>query len=122
MKALNIILAALFTVSAAVQYNDPDPWLWMAMYLFVAVISGFAAFGRYDRWALRIGLAVCLIWMGTLLPDFINWIKMGAPTITGSMKAEEPHIELTREFLGLVVCGIVLLFHMISYRKLLRQA
>jgi hypothetical protein len=39
-----------------------------------------------------------------LLPDFINWVKMGAPTITGSMKAESPFVELTREFLGLVIC------------------
>jgi len=31
---------------------------------------------------------------------------MGMPNIAGSMQAEEPHIELTREFLGLAVAAL----------------
>jgi hypothetical protein len=30
---------------------------------------------------------------------------MGMPTITATMKAEAPHIELMREFLGFVIIG-----------------
>ena len=117
MKLFNIFLVILFVLFAVVQYNDPDPWAWIALYTFVAVVSGFAASGRYNRYVLLGGLAICLIWMITLVPDFISWIKMGAPTITGSMKAEEPHIELTREFLGLLVCGAALGYHLYASTK-----
>ncbi len=111
MKAANLILTALFALFAFFQFNDADPWGWVAMYGFVAAVSAFAAFGRYNLYIIYLGLAAVLIWMATLLPDFINWINMGMPTITGSMKAEQPHIELTREFLGLLTCGLALGWH-----------
>ena len=57
--------------------------------------------------------------MGMLLPDFIDWIQNGAESITQSMKAEKPHIELTREFLGLLICALALGFH---YRKAPKDA
>ncbi|MCB0568841.1 MAG: transmembrane 220 family protein [Phaeodactylibacter sp.] len=108
MKIFNLFLALLFALFAAVQYNDPDPWRWIIMYGFVAVVSGFAAFGRYHPYLLYIGLGITAIWMASLLPDFIDWVKIGMPTITGSMKAESPHVEMTREFLGLLLCGAVI--------------
>lgn len=103
MKVANILLALLFLLFAYFQYNDPDPWLWIGIYLLVAGICGFAAFGRYNHWltlATLIGLSI--YWL-ILLPDFISWFSEGMPTITGSMKAESPHIELVREFLGLLI-------------------
>ncbi len=108
MKIFNLFLTLLFALFAAVQFNDPDPWGWALMYGFVAAVCGFAAFGRFHAYALYLGLGIALIWMATLLPGFVNWIKMGMPTITGSMKAESPHVELTREFLGLALCILVL--------------
>ena len=111
MKYFNLFLALLFALFAAVQLNDPDPWGWVALYGFVAVVSAFAAFGRYHPYLLYLGLGIVLIWMATLFPDFINWVKMGMPTITGSMKAESPHVELTREFLGLLLCALALGWH-----------
>ena len=53
-----------------------------------------------------------VIWAAALAPEFIGWLRMGAPTIVGSMKAEAPWIEYTREFLGLslaaLACGFLL--------------
>lgn len=106
MKILFATIASLFILFAIVQYNDPDPWLWIALYLAVAISSGLTAIDRYNRWLAGATLAASLVWMGFLLPDFIHWIQMGAPSIVGSMKAEAPHIELTREFLGLMLCAI----------------
>ncbi len=114
MKIINGVLSLLFLVFAIVQYNDPDPWLWIALYGFVAVISAFAAFGKYNELSLRLGMLICVLGMLMLLPDFIDWLNNGAASITGSMKAESPHIELTREFLGLAVTLAALVWH---YRK-----
>ena len=103
MKIANLLLAALFVLFAYFQYNDPDPWLWITIYLIVAGICGAAAFGKYNRWLSLAVLGGLIVYLLILLPDFVRWIGEGMPTITGSMKAESPHIELVREFLGLVI-------------------
>ncbi len=112
MKLVNITLALLFTVFAIVQYNDPDPWLWISVYSFIAIVSGLAAVKIYPTWLIRIGLASCVIGLGILLPDFIDWMNTGAESITESMQAKKPHIELTREFLGLLLCTLVMGLHL----------
>lgn len=114
MKWANVIFGVLFLLFAAVQYNDPDPWAWMALYGFVGGILLFAAFGKRHRWVALGGLLVCLIWLTFLLPEFVSWVRMGMPSITETMKTEEPHIEYTREFLGLGIC-IAALF--LNWRK-----
>lgn len=100
-----IIISVLFLLFAVVQLNDPDPWAWVVLYGATAGITLWSAFRSLPNWLLWVGIAVIIVSILGLLPDFIDWIKMGMPTITGSMKAEAPHIELTREFLGLVLCG-----------------
>ncbi|MBX2875693.1 MAG: transmembrane 220 family protein [Saprospiraceae bacterium] len=117
MKIVKIVLSVLFVLFAVVQLNDVDPWAWVALYIYVALLFGLSAAGRNHKYATIGGLALVVIWMATLLPDFINWVNMGMPTITGSMKAESPHVELTREFLGLLIVGIALGWLFISGRK-----
>jgi hypothetical protein len=116
MKFFNILLALLFALFAIVQLNDPDPWAWTAMYGLVAVVSALAAFGIYRLWVIVAGMVICVVWMATLLPDFIHWIQMGAPNIAAEMKATEPYIELTREFLGLFIAGAALAWHFFRAR------
>ncbi|MBL0009092.1 MAG: hypothetical protein IPP25_18460 [Saprospiraceae bacterium] len=50
MKIFNIILAILFLLFAAVQFNDsPDDILfWVLVYAGVGIISAFAAFNKYN--------------------------------------------------------------------------
>jgi hypothetical protein len=111
MKAINFILAILFLLSAVAQYNDPDPWAWIGLYAFVAGVLVFAGLGKRNKWVPIAGITICVIWIATLLPEFINWLQMGMPNIAESMKTEEPHIEYTREFLGLALCITALAFN-----------
>lgn len=104
MRYWHIIIAAVFALFALVQLNDQDSLLWVLMYGYVAVVAALAARGRHPRLLIGLGLLVALGWFATLLPAFIDWLRMGAPTIVGSMKAETPYVELTREFLGLLLC------------------
>lgn len=117
MKILNFTLAALFILFAYFQLNDPDPAGWMALYFYTALMCVLVAYGRSNRYALWLGIAACLVWMGFLLPEFIHWVQMGMPNITGQMKAEAPHIEFTREFLGLALCGGVMGWQAWKVRK-----
>jgi hypothetical protein len=115
MKIVHLIIAFLFVLFAYWQLNDPDWPQWVAMYGFVSVTAIYAAFGHPPKWFSWVGIVVAGIWLATLLPDFINWLRMGSPTITGQMQAESPHVELTREFFGLVICLVALGFY--AWRK-----
>ncbi len=117
MKIFNLILAILFALFAYVQINDPDPWLWVLLYGFVAVISALAASGKYFKYAILAGMAGCVLGMAFLLPDFLDWINMGTPNIAESMKTEKPHIEFVREFLGLAIAFSALFFHFTQGKK-----
>ena len=44
-----------------------------------------------------------------MLPGLIDWVLTGMPSIVSSMKATEPHIEVVREFLGLLIAVVSLL-------------
>ncbi|PSR13175.1 MAG: hypothetical protein DA408_08260 [Bacteroidetes bacterium] len=107
---LRLTLAALYFFFAAVQLNDPDPLAWMLLYGTTGVLFVVTNFRPLPPLLLQLGLVIILGWMLSLLPDFIHWVKMGMPTIVGTMKAEAPHVELTREFLGLLLAGLGWLF------------
>jgi hypothetical protein len=118
MKITNIILSVLFAIFAVVQFNDPDPWIWVALYSLVAAICGMAAVGNYRKVLILLGLAVCGIELFNIGPEFVNWINMGMPNIADEMQAEAPHIEFAREFLGLLLCVLVLgwQYYIVSFR------
>ncbi|MEM6879545.1 MAG: transmembrane 220 family protein, partial [Bacteroidota bacterium] len=59
-----------------------------------------------------------VIWGLIRVPDLVDWIRQGAPSIVEEMKAEAPHIELTREFLGIGICLLVLgAYYLVHHRR-----
>ena len=117
MKIINSILSLLFLSFAAVQYNDPDPWLWIIAYVFIAALFVLQVIGKLPRPLLLISIVFFGIWGISFVPDFMNWIDKGAPSIASEMKATEPHIELVREFGGLLICLAGLLFLLFQQKK-----
>jgi hypothetical protein len=91
-----------------VQYNDPDWYIWIPAYLSVAVI--FLLPQKINSLYPKILGIAFFIWMCAYIPDFIKWINNGLPSITGSMKAENPEIEFMREFFGIIICLISISF------------
>ncbi len=116
MKYLHLLVAILFTLFAYWQINDPDWPIWVLMYGSVAAIGLWSFLSEPPRILVYIVLAAAAIWMLTLVPDVINWINEGMPTIAGQMKAESPHIELTREFFGLMISTVVLAVYALRAR------
>lgn len=115
MKYLHLVIALLFALFAYWQLNDPDWPLWVAMYGAVSLIATWTAFATPPRLLVYLALGVSSVWMLSMLPDLMTWIGEGMPTITGKMQAESPHIELTREFFGLLICSGVLAWY--AFRK-----
>ncbi|MBC8032977.1 MAG: transmembrane 220 family protein [Chitinophagaceae bacterium] len=121
MKAFNLFCFILFVFSAALQYNDPDPYLWMPIYLYGAVLCFLAFRGRYYPKAYLAGIAVYSVYAIFLLFDktgvFNWWNEHNAENLVQSMKATKPWIEETREFGGLLILIIALSVNFFAYRK-----
>ena len=116
MKVFNIIFIILFVLFAALQYNDPDPYIWIPIYLYAAFLCYKAINRAYPRKLYIAGLAVYAAYAAYLLFDktgVVNWAEAHhAENIVQTMKAEKPWIEETREFGGLLIVIIVLLVNM----------
>ncbi|MGV3638118.1 MAG: transmembrane 220 family protein [Flavobacteriales bacterium] len=103
-----LFVTGCFIAFAALNLNDPDPWMWVVAYGAVALLYALAAFGRADR-RVSGSLAVALgVWMLTMSGGMLTWFNMGMPSIVTEMKATEPHVEAVREFLGLLLAVIAL--------------
>ena len=118
MKYVHLGVAALFALCAYWQLNDPDWNRWVAAYGVVAFVAVRYFFGGL-RFVVPLLPALLLFgWWTTYVPDFARWVADGMPTITGSMKAEAPHIELTREFFGLLICwGTLAVYAYLAWRN-----
>jgi len=117
MRYLHSFISFLFFVFAIVQWNDPDPYLWVALYMLMSVVPFLyqkAKLNKYFIGALSIGLAILTT---TYLPDLITWLNDGMPDVTTSMKAETPYIEIVREALGLLLCLIVSVVYWMKVRS-----
>src|SRR5215831_5155277 len=108
MKVFNIFFCVVFIFFAALQYNDPDPYVWMPIYLYAAAFCWLAARNKFYPGAYLIGIAVYAVYALYKVFDangLIDWLtKHNAENIAETMKAEKPWIEETREFFGLVIC------------------
>jgi hypothetical protein len=109
-KILHLLLALIFAVFAYLNLNDPDAPIWVAAYASVALLFALSLGVWSDR-RVTLGLAAVLfIWMLTMLPGMMAWFRDGLPSITEEMKATEPHIEVVREFLGLLIAILALVY------------
>lgn len=112
MKIFNLIFAFLFVVFAALQYNDPDPYVWVPVYLYAAVLCWMASRNRFYPKAYLTGIVLYAIYAVYKIFDqngLIDWISVHhAENIAETMKAEKPWVEESREFFGLVILITVL--------------
>ncbi len=121
MKAFNIIFCILFVLSAALQYNDPDPYIWMPIYLYGAVLCYLAARKKFYPKAYVGGIMVYTLFAVYLFFDktgVLDWAQEHhGENIAQTMKATKPWIEETREFFGLVILIAVLLIDWIYFKR-----
>lgn len=121
LKIFNIFFCLAFIACAVVQYNDPDPYLWMPLYLYGAVLCGLAAAKRFYPKAYLAGMLVYLIYAVYLFftqDGVLDWIgQHQAENIASTMKATKPWIEDTREFFGLILLTGALLVNYIASKK-----
>ena len=126
MKILNLLFAVLFLIAAGLQYNDPDPYVWIPIYLYGTVLCWLAFREKFHPTACLVGAIAFFVY--SLYYFFtengvLDWIRQhNAENIASTMQAEKPWIEDTREFFGLIILSIVLLINYYYAERRLRKA
>jgi Transmembrane family 220, helix len=121
MKFLNVFFVIIFLISAGLQYNDPDPYIWIPLYLYAAYVCWMVVKGKYMPKAYIAGMIVYLVYAAYLFFDkdgVMSWAKdHNAENLVETMKASKPWIEETREFGGLMIMFIALLINYLASKK-----
>ncbi len=118
MKIFSLFFTIVFILFAVVQLNDPDPVIWVAIYLFSAY-TAFCSFRNYYNPMLLMILVVAYA-IGTIawFPEgsVSEWINTEEKAKSLEMKM--PFIEEARESMGLAICFLVNLIYMfVGFRK-----
>lgn len=118
-RIVNFLLAVMFLVFAFVQVNDPDPIVWILIYGVMAVFAIMAIFEFYPRKFL-IGLLIVFVLYSTVYwRGMLEWFQQDDKSLLFDdvAKMQYPYIEEAREFLGLMICIVVLAFYLIKSRR-----
>ncbi len=95
-------MAALFALSVAVQYNDPDPLYWMAIYGLALALALSAALGRAPFVPNAAALGIFAVLAALALPDLLA-AREAAFTHWHMLAAQD---EVAREAGGLLICAV----------------
>ncbi len=104
MRFVYIFFGIIFLLSAAVQYNDPDPAVWIAIYGAAAAVSFLGMRDFLPRWGY---LLLFVIYAGGAIsqwPPHFEGIFFNELATMRNM-----NIEAARESLGLGICALAML-------------
>lgn len=105
-RVIEVVMALVFASFVAVQYNDPDPLVWMSMYGAAMVVCAWDAVRGAPRWAPLAVAAVATAWaawLGLSVARGDGPIGFGLGQGMLTQRVEE-----TRELGGLVIVAVTM--------------
>jgi len=102
MRIACFVVSGVFLLGAVVQWNDPDPALWVLGYLVGAALSLHAGLGHRAFLPNAIAAFVFSVWGATLITTLVN-APVDAFT---SFRMESDSHEEPREAVGLVLLSV----------------
>ena len=98
---LNTLLLAMFVFSVVVQYNDPDPLVWMTVYGLAAGACVYA-YRHPAHWLWPGGLAVAsALWAATIAPRVLG--RVAFRELFEAWEMKDLRVEEAREMGGLLI-------------------
>ena len=116
-KYFFIVWIFAFLLFAYWQINDPDPEIWVTIYVAAAIFCGLGVKGIHPKIPLTIAIIACVIGAIYFFPDSVKeWIGYELEHKDLTMKTQES--EEARETFGLLIVAAVLSFSLyIGYKK-----
>ena len=116
LRVVNIVLCLLMLLFIAVQYNDPDGLMWMAIYLVPVVWALLAAINPFAIGQGLLKTLLLLTIVASLAAMFYYW-----PKTSGWWKQEVWwEVETAREGMGMMIVSMVLLVALFSGMRAVR--
>jgi hypothetical protein len=126
-KTVSLVLSATFLIFAYLNLNDPDPLLWVSLYVFIGVVHLLGLFKTYfpspfnltSTWLkFYIVISLSLLAYGCFyIPDLIIWLSTSDKMdLVGKMKAEKSYVEGTRELGGLLIASASMVYQYLSQK------
>jgi hypothetical protein len=100
-RAADAAFLVMFLFSVAVQFNDPDPVTWSAIYALAAMVCGLSLAGRLRPWFPVVVGLTALLWAATIAPGVVGRVPFLEMFEAFEMK--DLAIEESREMYGLVL-------------------
>ena len=112
-KVIHALFALCLLTFAALQFNDPDPVVWIIFYTLCAAVPILALLNRPTGAVFWITLLLCVINLGLYAGGAYNYyLHRNQEPLMQSMNPEKPYIEEAREFLGVLIALVLIV---ISY-------
>lgn len=104
---LSYLMFAIFIFGAIVQYNDPDPLLWIGVYGVAALLTWFFIIDRLNWRVPAVAAAALILWAAFLLPEV--WGIVSIPDLFDAWEMKNMAIETAREAGGILIIAVWLL-------------
>ena len=116
VKVVNAVFVLLFVLSAALQYNDPDPLRWVAVYLAGAGAALLAMHRRHGWIAAFFVGVLAAVWAAILWADSAPYVSYA--DFVGKMSEKGGKVEVMREAGGLTIVAVWLaVVAMVGWRR-----
>lgn len=103
LRLFHALFAALFLLSVAVQWNDPDPLPWALLYGAACVLALGGALGRPSTGGAVALLLIAGLWALSLTPSLGAFVSRDLSSVAFQMKAGDLLEEEARECGGLLL-------------------
>jgi len=100
-QAADVLFFLMFALSVAVQFNDPDPIRWAAIYAAAAVVCLLSLARRVARWQPLVVGAIALVWAATIAPRVVG--RVDPASMFSAWEMKDSGIEESREMYGLLL-------------------
>lgn len=108
-KSTHLLFALTLLAFAALQFNDPDPVVWIAFYTICAAVPALALFNRPVRLIFWLALLFCGITLAMYASGAYNYyLHKDQEPLMQSMNPDKPYIEEAREFGGALIALVLI--------------
>jgi hypothetical protein len=96
----NAFMLLIFLFAAVVQFNDPDPVAWIAIYVVAAAVCGRELRPGASAWASLAVALVAFLWAGSL---YYRARDVPVSSLFAEWEMRDIHVEEAREMYGLLI-------------------
>jgi len=118
--AANILMLLMFLFSVAVQYNDPDPYVWMPVYGAAALMCGLELAHKVKWWYPTLVALGTIAWAATIAPRVFGHVPFLEMFSAWEMK--NAGVEESREMYGLLIVAVWMIVLAVANRSSAKRA